>query len=117
MNHDDVLLVGVFDPDGNDEGFCYSTNAPTNLWVGALCSDGSRMSHEFMAYVLNELIDADCFGAGDFADLRNQDGKGLIATVGAKVPKRSVQAFAAVGPTVRVVTVEVVAPPPRKEST
>lgn len=110
MNPQEVLLIGVFDPDGREEGFVYTVDAPTNLWVGALCDDGSRMAHEFMGYVLNSLIDEDCFNEGDFVTLANQNGTGLIATVGEEVPVDEVQALQArhAGPTVRKVTVAVV---------
>ena len=64
MDHLKVQLIGVL-PDENTEGFCYTVDAPTNLWVGALCDDGSRMGNHFMAFILNELIEADCFSEGD----------------------------------------------------
>lgn len=107
MNHQDVALIGVFDPDGNEEGFCYTVDAPTNLWIEALCSDGSRMGHEFMAFILNELIEADGFGEGAEIEVADQDGVTLIATVGEEVPNRSVKAFLANSATVRRVYVTV----------
>lgn len=108
MNHNDVQLIGVFGTkDQPMEGFVYSRNAPTNLWVGALCTDGSRMGHEFMAFVVNELIDNDRFAEGDRVEMDNQDGTHLVATVGAEVPKDDVEAYGAMSPTVRVVSVAV----------
>ena len=53
MDHNEVLLIGVFDPDGVDEGFVYTVDAPTNLWVQALTDQGSRMGAHFMAAGLN----------------------------------------------------------------
>lgn len=111
MNHLQVRLIGVFDPEGKDESFTYTVDAPVNLWIGALCEDGSRMGSQFMAFVLNELIEADCFSEGDVVEVHNQDGTTLTATVGRRVPARQVEAFAARGPgrwpTVRIVTVAV----------
>ena len=107
MNSRDVQLIGVFDPDGKDEGFVYSINAPTNLWVGAICDDGSRMGAQFMAHVLNGLIEADSWGEGDSYEIANQNGVKLTATVGEEVPARSVDAFQAQSATVRKVTVSV----------
>lgn len=110
MNHLDVQIIGVL-PDKDSEAFCYTVDAPTNLWIGALCEDGSRMGNNFMAFVLNELIEADCFNKGDTVEVSNQDGVLLTATVGQLVPARQVEAFAAKGPgrwpTVRIVTVAV----------
>jgi hypothetical protein len=102
-----VLLIGVFDPDGQTEGFTYTVNAPTNLWIGAVCDDGSRMSHEFMAYFLNSLLEADAFDEGDFVITRNQDRVQLTAIVGPLVAARSVDAFQAQTDEVRKVSVHV----------
>lgn len=107
MNHSEVLLIGVFDPDGKQESFTYTVDAPTNLWIGAICADGSRMDVRFCAHFLNELLDADCFKEGDFVQMRNQDGVKLTAIVGPAVPASSVQAFQALTDTVRKVTIHV----------
>jgi hypothetical protein len=107
MDHNDVLVFGIFDPDGKQEAFCYTHNAPTNLWIGALCDDGSRMAVEFMTYLINGLLEDDCFEEGDFFMVRNQDGVPLTATVGAEVAARSVDAFQALTDTVRKVSVHV----------
>jgi hypothetical protein len=107
VNHTEVLVFGIFDPDGKQESFCYTHNAPTNLWIGALCDDGSRMHVNFMTHLINELLEADGFNEGDFVQVRNQDGTVLTAIVGAAVPARSVDAFQALTDTVRKVTVHV----------
>jgi hypothetical protein len=107
MNHNDVQLIGVFDPDGKDEGFVYSVNAPVNLWMEALCTDGSRMGHEFMACFLNLFIDDDKFSPGDAVEIRNQAGVLLRAVAWDPVPKEDLQAYQALTPTVLPVTVEV----------
>ena len=107
MDHNDVLVFGIFDPDGKQESFCYTHNAPTNLWIGALCEDGSRMHVNFMTHILNELLEADAFEEGDFFTLQNQDGVKLTAIVGASVPARSVDAFQSLTDTVRKVSVHV----------
>lgn len=107
MDHNEVLVFGIFDPDGKQESFCYTHNAPTNLWIGALCSDGSRMGVHFMTHFLNELMDADAFAEGDFVQMRNQDGVVLTAIVGEEVPARSVDAFQAMTDTVRRVSVHI----------
>ena len=112
MNHLDVQIIGVFDPDGKDEAFCYTVDAPINLWVSALVDDGSRMGSHFMAFILNELIEADCFGEGDAVLVSNQDGAVLTATVGRMVPAVTVQANVLTAlhgrlSTIRVVTVAV----------
>jgi len=111
VNHEEVFLIGVIaqqDEDGTiHEAFCYSTNAPTNLWVGAICDDGSRMDVRFLAYFLNELIEIDAWGEGDFVQDRNQDGVLLTAIVGPEVPARSVDAFQAWTDTIRKVTIHV----------
>lgn len=108
MDHHAVDLIGVFDPDGRDESFCYSVNAPTNLWIGALCEDGLRMSPQFMAYILNELIEQDGFNEGDVVLVDNQDGALLQATVGGMVPARRFQAYMARSLTVRTVAVRTI---------
>jgi len=107
MDHNDVLVFGIFDPEGKQESFCYTHNAPTNLWIGALCDDGSRMSVQFMTHFLNELMDIDGFNEGDFVQMRNQDGVVLTAIVGGSVPARSVDAFQSLTDTVRTVLVHV----------
>lgn len=107
MNHLDVLVFGIFDPEGKAESFCYTHNAPTNLWIGALCDDGSRMHVEFMTYILNGLLEDDAFNEGDTFVVRNQNGVELTATVGAAVAARSVDAFQALSDTVRTVSVHV----------
>jgi hypothetical protein len=107
MNHNEVVLIGVFDPEGKQEAWVYSVDAPINLWVGALCDDGSRMGADFMAHVLNELLEADAFYEGDTVEIKNQSGVSLTATVGPEVPARSVEAFQALTDTVRKVTVHV----------
>jgi hypothetical protein len=107
MDHSDVTLVGVFDPEGKHESFTYTVDAPTNLWIGALCSDGSRMSTEFQAHFLNELLEADAFNEGDFVITRNQNGVCLVAIVGDEVRAREVEAFLAHTDTVKRVTVNV----------
>lgn len=105
MNHNDVQLVGVFDPNGGDEAFIYSINAPVNLWVGALCEDGSRMSMNFMGHIMNGLIDGDLFNFDDTYRVENQVGIGLVATVGEFVAKSDLQAFMAESDVVRRVSV------------
>jgi hypothetical protein len=107
MNHNDVLVFGIFDPEGKQEAFCYTHNAPTNLWIGALCDDGSRMHVDFMTYILNGLLEDDSFNEGDTFAVQNQDGVALTATVGAEVAARSVDAFQALTDTVRKVSVHV----------
>ena len=107
MDHTEVLVFGIFDPDGQQESFCYTHNAPTNLWIGALCDDGSRMHVNFMTHFLNELMEADAFDEGDFVQMRNQDGIVLTAIVGPSVPARSVDAFQSLTDTVRTVSVHV----------
>jgi|KBSMisStaDraftv2_1062788.scaffolds.fasta_scaffold119639_4 hypothetical protein len=107
MDHHEVLVFGIFDPDGKQESFCYTHNAPTNLWIGALCDDGSRMHVDFMTYILNGLMEDDAFNEGDTFVVRNQDGVSLTATVGAEVAARSVDAFQALTDTVRKVSVHV----------
>jgi hypothetical protein len=111
MNHNDVFLIGVISAQDDDgtihEAFCYTTNAPTNLWVGAICNDGSRMDVRFLGYFLNQLIEADAFNEGDFVMDRNQDGVKLTAIVGSEVPARSVDAFQAQTDTVRKVSIHV----------
>jgi hypothetical protein len=107
MNHSDVLLIGVFDPDGREEAFVYSVDAPRNLWIGALCADGSRMGIEFMQYILNEMIEADLFNPGQTFDLANQNGMRMRATIGEFVPARDVSAFQAQTSHVLPVSVEV----------
>ena len=107
MDHNEVLVFGIFDPEGQQESFCYTHNAPTNLWIGALCDDGSRMAVQFMTYILNELMEGDLFDEGDFFMVQNQDGVKLTAIVGAAVPARSVDAFQSLTDTVRKVTVHV----------
>ena len=105
MNHSDVLLVGVIDPAGKEESFVYSLDAPTNLWIGALCDDGTRMSPPFMAHILNGLIEDDSFEEGDMFMVSDQNGTTLIATVGAYVSASSVHAFQSLTHEVRKVTV------------
>jgi len=107
MNFMDVLVFGIFDPEGKQEAFCYTHNAPTNLWIGALCDDGSRMGVEFMNYIINCLLEDDLFNEGDFYMVQNQDGVKLTAIVGPAVPARSVDAFQSLTDTVRTVTVHV----------
>lgn len=107
MNWRDVQLVGVFDPEGVDETFVYTVNAPVNLWIGALCSDGSRMGPQFMGGILNALLEADSFNEGDTYEVRSQSGALLTATVGHWVPSRTVEANAANSDVVRVITVAV----------
>ena len=110
MNHKDVVLIGVMsavDDEEIKEAFCYTTNAPVNLWVGALCEDGSRMSVQFLAYFLNQLLEADAFYEGDSVQERNQNGVLLTAIVGPEVPARSVDAFQARTDTVRKVCIHV----------
>ena len=107
MNFKDVQLIGVIDPDGKEEAFVYTLNAPTNLWIGAICSDGTRMGAQFMAHVLNGLIEADSFAEGDTYVIANQNGTKLTATVGEEVPADAVDAFQANSDTVRTVTVSV----------
>ena len=102
-----VLLIGVFDPDGKNESFTYTVNAPTNLWIGAICEDGSRMSVEFQAFFLNRLLEDDCFNEGDFVMTQNQDRTKLTAIVGPLVAARSVEAFQAQSDEVRKVSVHV----------
>lgn len=46
-----------------------------------------------MGFLLNELLDADCFAEGDSVVIRNQDGLALTAVVGGAVPRNDVQAF------------------------
>jgi hypothetical protein len=109
MDHMQVQLIGVFGTQEEPiEGFCYTVNAPVNLWVGARCTDGSRMGSQFMGYVLNTLIDADGFSAGSQVEVADQGGTRLVAVVGEEVPKRDVQANLAHSDTVRVVTVTVI---------
>lgn len=107
MDHMEVTVFGIFDPEGKQEAFCYTYDAPTNLWIGALCDDGSRMHVEFMTYIINCLLEDDLFEEGDFFLVQNQDGVKLTAIVGPSVPARSVQAFQALTDTVRKVTVHV----------
>ena len=111
VNHNDVFLIGVIsavDDDGTiNEAFCYTTNAPTNLWVGAICADGSRMDVRFLAYFLNQLIEIDAWSEGDFVQDRNQAGVLLTAIVGPEVSARSVDAFQAQTDTVRKVMIHV----------
>lgn len=107
MNHNDVTVFGIFDPDGKQESFCYTHNAPTNLWIGAVCDDGSRMHVQFMTYILNGLLEDDSFEEGDTFLVENQDGVKLTATVGPEVSARSVEAFQSLTDTVRKVTVHV----------
>lgn len=107
MNHDDVLLVGVGDPDGKEESFCYTVDAPTNLWIGALTEQGSRMAIGFMAGLLNQLIEGDCWLEGMSYVEVDQGGVLLTATVGELVPARSVSAFLCQTNMVRRVSVTV----------
>lgn len=107
MDHNDVLIIGVFDPEGKQEAFCYTVNAPTNLWVGALCEDGSRMGVDFMTYLLNGLLESDGFDEGDFFQVQDQSEVMLTAIVGKEVPVSIVQAFQATTDTVRKVSVNV----------
>src|SRR5690349_8556432 len=93
VDHSLVRLIGVSDPDGEIESFVYSTNAPTNLFVSALCVDGSRMDVRFMAHLMNRLIDADAFQEGSTIDAATDAGLILRATVGPLVAKESVEAF------------------------
>jgi hypothetical protein len=111
MNHLDVQLIGVFDCQPPIENFTYTVNlpAPHNLWVSALCTDGTRMHSLFMGFVLNELIDADKWNEGDFIDIVDQDDATLRATVGPLVDKSFVEAFASKTPGVRLITVGPVA--------
>lgn len=111
MDHRDVELVGVFDPEGVEESFVYTVDAPTNLWIGALCDDGSRMGTEFMAHLLNSLIDNDMFNEGNAATVVDQSGITMIVTVGPHVPALDVEAYFAETLHVRVVTVTVPTPP------
>jgi hypothetical protein len=106
MNPQEVTLIGVVDPDG--ETWCYTVDAPTNLWVGEICRDGSRMSIQFMAHMLNGLIEADGFHEGATYEVRNQDGVVLRAVVGEEVLATSVEAYQSLSDTVRTVTVSVV---------
>ena len=108
MNHADVQLIGVFDPDGIDEGFCYSVDAPRNLWIGALTAEGTRMGHQFMSYILNTLIEDDCFNPGQWAEVIDQAGACLRATVMKPVPAHDVKAYAAETRLVLPVSVKVV---------
>ena len=87
MDHTQVQLIGVFSAEGDPdpkEGFVYSTNAPTNLWIGAICDDGSRMGHQIMAHILNGILRNDEFIEGGVYALRSQsvDGPVLLAEVG-----------------------------------
>lgn len=108
MNFKDVQLIGVIGTaEQPQEAFVYTLNAPTNLWIGAICTDGSRMGAQFMAHILNGLIEADSFAEGDTFVIANQIGANLTATVGEEVPADAVDAFQAHSDTVRVVTVDV----------
>jgi len=107
MNPQEVQLIGVFDPDGKDEAFVYSVNAPVNLWIEALCTDGSRMSHVFMASFLNLFIDDDKFSPGDAVEIRNQKGVLLRAVAWDPVLKEDLGAYQALTDHVLPVTVEV----------
>jgi hypothetical protein len=109
MNYEDVQLIGVFDDKGEVESFVYSVDlpAPANLWVGALCSDGSRMHPMFMGFVLNALIAEDAWNEGDTTIVVDQSDVAMRCRVGDLVPKRSVEAFASQTDEVRVVTVDV----------
>lgn len=109
MNHDEVQLIGVFDPQGRDEGFTYTVNLPTghNLWIGALCDDGSRMGQFYMAWILNNLIDLDRWNEGDAFQSVTEKEVTLVATVGELVDRNEVQAFQALTDKVRRVTVAV----------
>lgn len=109
MDHNLVQLIGVF-PTENEpiEGFCYTVNAPTNLWVGAVTDAGSRMGLQFMAYGMNRLLDADCFAEGTHIEFADQAGRTIRFVVGDLVPKADVQAFQAMSDEVRRVRVEVI---------
>lgn len=108
MNYLDVQLIGVFDTPPEQEMFCYTVDlpAPWNLWVSALCEDGTRMHHIFMAFLLNGLIAEDKWNEGDSIELVDQDGAVLRATVTALVDKSFVEAFASQTPGVRMIKVE-----------
>lgn len=114
MNPNDVVLIGVIpsrDPDGIvHESFVYSIDAPTNLWCGALCDDGSRMGPEFMAYGINTLISQDKFDIGDEVTVENQVGVKLVFRIAETVSKDSVEAFLAETPTVNKIEVHVLSP-------
>jgi hypothetical protein len=110
MDHNLVQLIGV-GPTANDkpfEAFVYTTNAPTNLWIGAICDDGSRMSLQFMAYILNGLIVNDSFNENDTFELNNQDGVSLVAEVGELQDGAPLEANLANTKMVRIVRVRVV---------
>lgn len=113
MDHSLVQLIGVFPTADADltEGFCYTVNAPTNLWMQALTDNGTRMGLHFMGYAMNELLDQDCFNEGDSAEFADQAGHLIRFIVCDLVPKDDVQAFQAIGDEVRRVRVEVVDAP------
>jgi len=107
VNHLDVQLIGVFDCVPPQENFTYTVDlpAPWNLWVEALCTDGTRMHPLFMGFLLNALIAEDKWNEGDWVDIVDQDDATLRCTVGDLMPKRSVEAYAAKTDCVRVVMV------------
>jgi hypothetical protein len=107
VNYEDVQLIGVFDTPPGQENFCYSVDlpAPANLWVEALCTDGTRMHPLFMGFVLNALIAEDKWNAGDKVEIVDQSDVVLVAEVNQLVPKREVEAFAAETDQVRIVIV------------
>lgn len=113
MDHKLVQLIGVFPTAGDDltEGFCYTVNAPTNLWMQALTDNGTRMGLHFMGYAMNQLLDDDCFNEGDATEFADQSGHVIRFIVGDLVPKGDVDAFQAIGDLVRRVRVEVVDAP------
>jgi hypothetical protein len=111
MDPQSVTIIGVFDPDDASECFCYTTNAPTNLYVHCQLPDNSVMHPEFATVGLNRLMFGDLFDEGDSVSLATDAGYSIKFTVSQEVPRLDVSAFQARTQTVRYVMVDVIETP------